>query len=235
MNIDKALLKEKIRLGFNFLKTWLEPDNLARLRSTLHFQTGILAGFALIASVLLGVTQCSTESAIEQRLTEDLQKSLAEVVPNGIYDNDLLKDTLTIPSGDYNIGAKETLVYRARKGGFVTAVCFKFTAPDGYSGAIDMIMGVARDGTVLGVRVLNHKETPGLGDKIELAKSDWILSFNGKSLDNLTQQQWAVKKDGGVFDQFSGATITPRKSVQATYRGLQFFKKHQAELIKDST
>jgi electron transport complex protein RnfG len=232
MSIDKTLLKEKIRLGFTFLKTWLEPGNLARLRSTLQFQTGILAGFALIASVLLGVTQCSTESAIEQRLTEDLQKSLAEVVPNGIYDNDILKDTLTIPSSDFNIGAKETLVYRARKGGFVTAVCFKFTAPDGYSGAIDMIMGVARDGTVLGVRVLNHKETPGLGDKIELAKSDWILSFNGKSLDNLTQQQWAVKKDGGVFDQFSGATITPRKSVQATYRGLQFFKQHQAELIK---
>ncbi|MDD1636491.1 MAG: RnfABCDGE type electron transport complex subunit G [Methylococcaceae bacterium] len=94
-----------------------------------------------------------------------------------------------------------------------------------------MIMGVDRDGNILGVRVLSHRETPGLGDKIEVAKSDWILNFVGRSLDNLTPAQWAVKKDGGVFDQFAGATITPRKSVQAINRGLQLFKAHQAQLI----
>ena len=224
-------LQAKMAVYRAFVKNWLEPSNLARLRPKLEFQTGILAGFALLASILLGVTNCSTQDTIQQRLDEDLKKSLQEVVPVTLYDNDLLQDTLTIPSADYNIGANETTVYLAKKSGKVTAVCFKFIAPDGYSGAINMIIGIDRDGNILGVRVLSHKETPGLGDKIEVAKSSWILNFVGRSLDNLTSAQWAVKKDGGVFDQFAGATITPRKSVQATYRSLQLFKAHQAQLI----
>jgi len=234
MKIDSATiqrLKEKVAVYREFLKNWLEPSNLARLRPKLEFQTGILAGFALLASVLLGVTNCSTEDTIQQRLNEDLIKSLEEVVPAALHDNDMLKDTLTVPSADFNIGAKETTVYLAKKAGKINAVCFKFIAPDGYSGAINMIMGVDRDGNILGVRVLSHRETPGLGDKIEVAKSDWILNFVGRSLDNLMPAQWAVKKDGGVFDQFAGATITPRKSVQAINRGLQLFKAHQAQLI----
>ncbi|MFU8788659.1 MAG: electron transport complex subunit RsxG [Methylobacter sp.] len=209
----------------------LNAINLAELRTTLGFQAGILAGFALLASVLLGVTSYSTAGTIQQRLDEDLKKSLEEVVPVALYDNDMLKDTKTIPSADYNIGTNETTVYIAKKAGKVSAVCFKLTAPDGYSGAINMIMGIDRDGNILGVRVLSHKETPGLGDKIEVAKSDWILNFVGRSLENLSKQQWAVKKDGGEFDQFAGATITPRKSVQAIYRGLQLFKANKAQLI----
>ena len=234
MKIDPATrqrLQAKMAVYRAFVKNWLEPSNLARLRPKLEFQTGILAGFALLASILLGVTNCSTQDTIQQRLDEDLKKSLQEVVPVTLYDNDLLQDTLTIPSADYNIGANETTVYLAKKSGKVTAVCFKFIAPDGYSGAINMIIGIDQDGNILGVRVLSHKETPGLGDKIEVAKSTWILNFVGRSLDNLTPAQWAVKKDGGVFDQFAGATITPRKSVQATYRSLQWFKAHQAQLI----
>jgi electron transport complex protein RnfG len=234
MKLDPATierLKQKIAVYRKYLKNWLEPSHLAQLRPKLEFQTGILAGFALIASVLLGVTNCSTEGTIQQRLDEDLKKSLEEVVPVALYDNDMLKDTLTISSADYNIGANETTVYIARKSGQVSAVCFKFIAPDGYSGAINMIMGIDRNANILGVRVLSHKETPGLGDKIEVAKSDWILNFVGRSLENLSKQQWAVKKDGGEFDQFAGATITPRKSVQAIYRGLQLFKAHQEQLI----
>jgi len=234
MKLDPATierLKQKIAVYREFLEDWLEPSNLAQLRPKLEFQTGVLAGFALIASVLLGVTNCSTEGTIQRRLDEDLNKSLEEVVPAALYDNDMLQDTLTIPSAEYNIGANETTVYIAKKSGQVSAVCFKFTAPDGYSGAINMIMGIDRDGNILGVRVLSHKETPGLGDKIEVAKSDWILKFVGRSLDNLAPAKWAVKKDGGEFDQFAGATITPRKSVQAIYRGLQLFKAHQAQLI----
>jgi electron transport complex protein RnfG len=228
-NIER--LKEKIAPYRKFLKNWLEPSNLEKLRPKLEFQTGVLAGFALLASVLLGVTNCSTEGTIQQRLDEDLKKSLEEVVPAALHDNDMLQDTVTIPSADFNIGADKTTVYLAKKSGKVNAVCFKFTAPDGYSGAINIIMGIDPDGNILGVRVLSHKETPGLGDKIEVAKSDWILKFAGRSLSNLTPAQWAVKKDGGVFDQFAGATITPRKSVQAIHRGLQFFEAHQAQLI----
>ena len=234
MKLDLATrqrLAAKLAVYQALIKNWLEPSNLAGLRPKLAFQTGILAGFALLASILLGVTNCSTEGSIQQRLDDDLKKSLQEVVPVTLYDNNLLQDTLTIPSADANIGANETTVYLAKKSGKVTAVCFKFIAPDGYSGAINMIIGIDRDGNILGVRVLSHKETPGLGDKIEVVKSPWILSFVGRSLDNLTVTQWAVKKDGGVFDQFAGATITPRKSVQATYRSLQLFKAYQAQLI----
>ncbi|MGZ8226661.1 MAG: electron transport complex subunit RsxG [Methylococcaceae bacterium] len=236
MKIDPATierLKKQATACKKWLQNWLEPANLAKLRPQLAFQTGILAGFALLASVLLGMTTCSTQNTIQQRLDEDLIKSLEEVVPAVWHDNDMLRDTLTIPSADYNIGANETTIYLAKKAGKVTAVCFKLIAPDGYSGAINMIMGIDRDGNILGVRVLSHKETPGLGDKIERAKSDWILDFNGRSLDNLSREKWAVKKDGGEFDQFSGATITPRKSVQTIYRGLQLFQAHQAELIKE--
>lgn len=234
MKLDPATierLKQKIAVYREFLKNWLEPSNLAQLRPKLEFQTGVLAGFALIASVLLGVTNCSTEGTIQRRLDEDLKKSLEEVVPSTLYDNDMLQDTMTVPSTEYNIGTDQTTVYIAKKSGKVSAVCFKFTAPDGYSGAINMIMGIDRDGNILGVRVLSHKETPGLGDKIEVAKSDWILNFAGRSLDNLAPAKWAVKKDGGEFDQFAGATITPRKSVQAIYRGLQLFKAHQDQLL----
>jgi len=234
MKVDPATLqrlKAQATLYQDFLKDWLEPSNLQRLRPKLEFQTGILAGFALIASVLLGVTNCSTEGTIQQRLDEDLISSLEEVVPADLHDNDMIKDTITIPSAEYNLGANETNVYVAKKSGSVTAVSYKFTAPDGYSGAINMIIGIDRDGNILGVRVLSHKETPGLGDKIEVSKSNWILDFVGRSLENLTSSQWAVKKDGGKFDQFAGATITPRKSVQAIYRALQLFKAHQAQLV----
>jgi electron transport complex protein RnfG len=224
--------REKIAALLAYIKRWLAPDNLATLRPKLAFQTGILAGFSLIASVLLGVTNCTTQDSIQQRLDEDLKSSLAEVVPANLYDNDLLQDTVNIPSAKYNIGSAQTLVYKAKKAGEVTAVAFKFTAPDGYSGAIDMIIGINRAGEVLGVRVLSHKETPGLGDKIELAKSPWILSFNGFSLANLSPEKWAVKKDGGQFDQFAGATITPRKSVQATQRSLQLFQDEKDTLLK---
>lgn len=213
------------------LAIWLEPDNLERLRPKLHYQAGILAGFALAASILLGFADLATRGVIQMRLEEDLKASLEEVMPAALHDNDLLADTVTVPSADAAIGADETVVYLAKKQGRVSAVCFKFVAPDGYAGPIHLVMGIAGNGEILGVRVISHTETPGLGDKIEITKSKWVLSFDGKSLDNLTFEEWAVKKDGGAFDQFAGATITPRKVVQAIRRGLEFYRMHQAELV----
>lgn len=205
-------------------------ETLARWRGKLAYQTGVLAVFALMASVLLGFADLATRDVIKLRLEEDLKASLEEVVPADLYDNDLLNDKLTMPSAEANIGAAETVVYLAKKQGAVSAVCFQFIAPDGYSGPINLVMGIDKNGEILGVRVVAHTETPGLGDKIELSKSKWILGFNGKSLSNLSVAQWAVKKDGGVFDQFAGATITPRKTVQAIKRGLEFFRAHRIEL-----
>ncbi|TPQ26878.1 electron transport complex subunit RsxG [Methylomonas koyamae] len=213
------------------LAIWLEPDNLQQLRPQVKFQAGVLAGFALLAAILLGVADLATRGVIELRLREDLQANLAQVVPAELHDNDLLQDSVMLDARDNNLGSEQIEVYLAKQAGMVNAVCFKFVAPDGYAGPITLVMGVDRNGEILGVRVISHVETPGLGDKIEVTKSKWVLGFNGKSLDNLSVEQWAVKKDGGVFDQFSGATITPRKVVQAIKRGLDFYKSHQAELL----
>lgn len=212
--------------------TWFALDNLEKMRGKLHYQAGILAGFALTAAIVLGLADLATRGVIQLRLEEDLKASLDEVIPAGLHDNNLLNDTVTVQSEDANLGAAETVVYLAKKQGAVNAVSFKFVAPDGYAGPVSLVMGIDKKGKILGVRVISHVETPGLGDKIEIAKSKWILSFNGKSLDNVTIAEWAVKKDGGIFDQFAGATITPRKVVQAIRRGLEFYKKNQALLIR---
>jgi electron transport complex protein RnfG len=219
------------KVGKRKLAIWLEPGHLELLRPQLQFQAGVLAGFALLAAILLGIADLATRGVIEQRLQEDLQANLEQVVPAEFYDNNLLKDSVVLASADANLGAEQTEVYLAKKQGVINAVCFKFVAPDGYAGPISLVMGIDSKGEILGVRVIAHVETPGLGDKIEVTKSKWVLSFNGKSLNNLTVEQWAVKKDGGVFDQFSGATITPRKVVQAIKRGLEFYKANQAELL----
>jgi len=226
---DKAV--QFIRMAQAKLAVWLEPANLEKQRPQLKFQTGVLAGFALLAAILLGFADLATRGVIQQRLQEDLQASLEQVVPAELHDNNLLQNSVLIASADANIGAEQTEVYLAKKHGEITAACFKFVAPDGYAGPISLVMGIDRNGEILGVRVIAHVETPGLGDKIEISKSKWVLSFNGKSLHNLTVEQWAVKKDGGSFDQFSGATITPRKVVQAIRRGLEFYQTHQAELM----
>lgn len=205
--------------------------SLAELKKRISYQSLLLAGFALLASALLGLADYNTRDVIKLRLEEDLRASLAEVIPDSLYDNNLLEDTVYVDSKDDGVGEDETLVYLGRKEGKVNAVSFRLVAPGGYSGAINLIMGLDKDGNVLGVRVISHAETPGLGDKIEVSKSNWILNFEGHSLQNLTIEQWAVRKDGGVFDQFSGATITPRAIVKAVYQGLLFFKHHRAELL----
>ncbi len=228
-------LRNGLQVGKNQLRLWLQPDHLAQLRPLLRYQAGVLAGFALTAALLLGVADLITRGVIQLRLQEDLQASLAEVIPAELYDNDLLRDNLTLSSIDAGLGAAETVIYLAKKQDRINAVCFKFVAPDGYAGAISLVLGVDRSGEILGVRVIAHSETPGLGDKIEISKSPWVLSFNGKSLQNLSVTQWAVKKDGGIFDQFAGATITPRKVVQAIKRGLDFYRLHQDQLIGASS
>ncbi|MBS3954142.1 MAG: electron transport complex subunit RsxG [Methylomicrobium sp.] len=204
--------------------------NLKQLKARVSYQTILLAAYALIASALLGVADLNTRDVIKLRQEEDLKASLVQVVPAQLFDNDLVKDAVTV-SADSDLGTAETLVFLARKQGEITAAAFQLTAPDGYSGNIKMIMGLNRNGEVLGVRIIAHAETPGLGDKIEVSKSDWILNFNGRSIHNLTVKEWAVKKDGGIFDQFSGATITPRAVVNTIYKGLLFFDKHKSELF----
>ncbi len=198
------------------------------IRSTLLY-AGVLGGFTTLAAALLVAGNLATRDAIAQRAQDDLLASLGQVVPASVHDNDLLKDTVTVRAAD---GTTLT-VYRARRDGQVRAVAFR-TEGQGYGGAISLVMGVDRDGKLLGVRVLAHSETPGLGDRIEPAKDRWITRFSGRSLDDPAPAQWGVKKDGGVFDQFSGATITPRAVVKAIKEGLLLFQSRRQELLDDA-
>lgn len=188
----------------------------------------LLGGFATLAAGLLIAGNNLTHDEIRKRLMEDTQRSLNQVIPTDIHDNNLLNDKITVKDH-----GKDIEVYRATKDDKVVAVAYQTTG-QGYGGAILLIMGVKADGSILGVRVLSHSETPGLGDRIEEKKSRWIYIFNGHSLENTTSKQWAVKKDGGIFDQFSGATITPRGVVKAVKQGLTFFKMNSNQLTSVS-
>jgi electron transport complex protein RnfG len=205
-------------------------DDLDSLRQRLDYQTYLLAAAGLIASLLLGIADLATKGSIELRQQEDMLATLEQVLPAELFDNELLNDTVQI-TDNAERGLGETQVYLARKDGKVTAVAFKLSAPGGYSGPITLVMGIDAAGVILGTRVIAHAETPGLGDKIEKAKSDWILAFSGRSLDNTALDRWKVKKDGGDFDQFAGATITPRAVVGGVHAGLSFFQRHWAELL----
>lgn len=199
--------------------------DLATLRGKLSYQGLLLGGAALLTSAALALASRATAPAIEAAAAADLKQSLTQVLP-GQYDNDLLQDTLELPGPD----GRPLKIYRARRAGRVEAVVFQVVGR-GYAGPIVCMMGVARDGKVLGVRVLKHSETPGLGDKIEPAKDDWIHSFAGKFLGDPPADKFAVIKDGGVFDQFAGATITPRAVVKAVKGGLEFFQHEKSELL----
>jgi len=203
------------------MTTPIEPG----YRQRTGYQAGLLGGFATLAAVLLVMSNLITHDDILARQREDLMSSLSQVIPAGLHDNDLLADPLTVPAD----GGQRT-VYRAIRDNKVSAVAYQITGY-GYAGAIEILMGVDAQGSILGVRVLSHAETPGLGDQIETAKSDWILGFNHLSLDNTPDRDWAVKKDGGRFDQFSGATITPRGVVKAIKQGLEFFRANKGRLL----
>lgn len=196
----------------------------------------VLALFAMAASLLLASTYMMTKDAIDNAEREAAQKILQELYPQDSHDNDLLKDVLPIPDAYLGtLGLKfSAAIHVVKKRGDIVGFIIPATAPDGYSGDIRLLAGINVDGTIAGVRVLAHNETPGLGDKLELRKSPWILSFDGKSLDNPAPDAWKVKKDQGYFDQFTGATITPRAVVSKVYSTLIFYREHSEELLKSS-
>ncbi len=187
----------------------------------------ILGAFCLGFGLLLAATDKVTAKDIAARALEDKVNSLSQVIPAEIHDNNPVTDSFTLKNDE----GKEITVYRATKDGKVTGVAYEIYGT-GYAGEIKLMMGVDAAGKILGVRVLAHKETPGLGDKIEVKKGDWILGFTGLSLGNPTEDKWKVKKDGGQFDQFAGATITPRGVVKAIHGGLEFFAAHKAEMTE---
>ena len=190
----------------------------------------VLALFAAVTVAVVAITQQSTESRIIEAERAAQIRALGEILPAHSYDNALLDNVIYL--NEPLLGHRaDTPAYLATLAGQPAAVILQANAPDGYSGTISLLIGIMADGTLSGVRAIHHKETPGLGDRIELAKSPWIKSFDGKSLSSPAERGWAVKKDQGDFDQFAGATITPRAVVNAVHKALQYFDQNHIKLF----
>jgi electron transport complex protein RnfG len=194
----------------------------------------VLALFAVVGAELVTLSYQATRERIQANERAAMLGNLNALIPRELYDNDLLSDRLEISHKDLLGTPRPVTFYRARLAGQPQAIVFMPVAPDGYGGPIRLLVGIRHDGVLLGVRVLSHQETPGLGDKIELKYSDWILGFSGRSLDNPQSNGWRVQRDGGLFDQFTGATITPRAVVKAVHKSLQFYRANRAALFAEA-
>ena len=195
----------------------------------------ILCLFAITGTTMVAFTYDRTRDRIAANEREALMRKLNVLIPQDHYDNKLFEDTLKVRN-EKLLGTGDAItVYRARREGKPVSLVMTPVAPDGYSGAIKLLVGINYDGTLTGVRVSAHHETPGLGDAIDEERSDWIYGFDGKSLDNPPLDRWRVKRDGGAFDQLTGATITPRAIVKAVKKALLYYREHRAELFADAT
>ncbi len=195
-----------------------------------------LAMFAVIGTALVAGIYWLTYEQIVENERQTLLRNLENILPPSFaYDNDLLADTLEIPAIPELGLRKPEQIYRARLQGHPVAALIPITTYKGYNGPIRMLMAIQSDNSLIGVRVLSHTETPGLGDLIEERKSSWIYSFSSTSLRSPEENQWKVKKDGGAFDEFTGATITPRAIVEAVYQALKYFEQHREMLFNDTS
>ena len=194
---------------------------------------GILLGFvALLCTAISAGIFFLTKDKIDAVMAAQQRELLLQVIPQDYFNNNLLESAV-IPQDKNLVGIQK--IYFAKKDGNVSAYAYETTAPDGYSGDVRLLVGLDPKGEILGVRVIEHHETPGLGDKIELRISNWILNFTHQSINEHNLSEWSVKKDGGKFDQFSGATITPRAVVNQTKRSALIMLNNQALLQQLST
>ncbi len=214
------------------------PDNLsthsqsAEIRKAVSKNAMILAVFAMISTGLIAITHLLTKDKIAQEIALSLVRKLSQIVPQEKYSNEVYKDCIVVKDVAL-LGTEESQnLYRMRNPGADYAILMTSVAPDGYSGSINISVAISQDGKILGVNILSHKETPGLGDKIERSKSNWLNQFEGLSLTHPEEQHWKVKKDGGHFDALTGATITPRAVVKAVHRNLQFYAQNHKQLFE---
>ncbi|WP_371373193.1 electron transport complex subunit RsxG [Thalassotalea aquiviva] len=204
------------------------------MKQAIEKNTKVLALFAIACTTMVSLVSWLTKDTIIEQQELQLLNTLHQVIPPERLDNNLSQDCQFISDAEL-LGSKEPhIAYLARKDNLPVAVALTTTAPDGYNGRIEVLVAINVDGTVNGVRILNHQETPGLGDKIEIRKDDWVYSFEGKTIAGPEDSRWAVKKDGGVFDQFTGATITPRAVVKAVKNALVFFEKNKTSLLANT-
>jgi Na+-translocating ferredoxin:NAD+ oxidoreductase subunit G len=193
---------------------------------------GLLGMVALLGTALLAGIHQLTKDRIEAQQKRAVLTQLNQVLPAHSYDNALHEDVVEILDPSWFRHPDPVRVYRARSEGDPVGVVLTVVAPDGYNGDIRLLVGILANGRISAVRVLEHRETPGLGDPIELRRSDWITGFSGRSLTDPLPAGWAVRRDGGQFDQFTGATITPRAVVEAVQRALTYFSRHRETLFE---
>lgn len=201
------------------------------LQQTMLRAAGLLSLFVVVSVGLLIGVNAFTQPKIAEAERLALLQTINQVMPAGRYNNDLIEDSIIVEAPDL-LGSAQTRIYRARLDNKPAGLVIETIAPNGYSGNIYLLVGVLANGEISGVRVLNHRETPGLGDKIELRKDNWILSFDGRSLTEDNARRWAVKRDRGEFDQFTGATITPRAIVGAVRNTLDYVNQQGAQLYE---
>ena len=187
-----------------------------------------LAAFTAVTAAVLAAMVAWTRAPIEAQQQRAQLAALAALLPVDGFDNDPVADRIEVLAPEGLGGTQPQTIHRARRGGQAVAAVLGVTADDGYSGPIQLLLGVGVDGRVIGVRVVAHRETPGLGDPIEVERSDWIHRFAGRRIGDPPAERWAVRRDGGDFDQFAGATITPRAVVNAVRRALTWFGDNQA-------
>lgn len=193
-----------------------------------------LIAFALVFTALLVYIFQITKVPIEKSEAAARLALFRQIVPASMHDNDILKDTLTIAPNDLLGTTQPSIANRARINNAPAAIILEAIAHDGYSGDIKLLIAIKYNGEISGVRVLTHKETPGLGDYIDIAKDDWIKLFDAKSLTKTDDKNWQVKKDGGQFDYMAGATITPRAVVKAVHKALKYFEANKDALFRAS-
>ena len=208
----------------------MTPQTRVAVKNALRTGT-ILFVFAFVGTAVLAFTHDRTEPAIARGQQAEKRALLDQVLPAALYDNDLVGSRQSVPPNDLLGTRQASALWLARRGGVFSGVVLEAIAPDGYSGDIDLLIGINANGTVTGVRVTAHHETPGLGDYIDRAKSPWIDQFSGKSLTNPEAKHWKVAKDGGTFDARAGATITPRAVVKAVKSALDYFARHRAAFV----
>ena len=194
-----------------------------------------LTAIAAICSALVAATYALTDERIAANEQAFLELSLQPVLAGLEFDNNLIESRATIPAPHALPGPDDALVYRAYAAGSPVAALFVVTARDGYSGAIRLLVGIRADGTLTGVHALSHRETPGLGDLIDRDKSDWIEQFTGRSLAEPEAGGWRIRRDGGAFDQLTGASVTSRAMVKSVRETLGYFESHSADVFALAT
>jgi electron transport complex protein RnfG len=189
-----------------------------------------LALITVVFAIATTLLAQATRARIERNEQASLRERLDALVSRESYDNDPLADRIDVIAPDLLGTAKAVSIYRARHNASPVAAFIRSIAPDGYRGAIELLIAIAPDGHLIGVQVLQHQETPGLGDAFENRAADWLPKFAGMSLSNPPQNRWTVRKDGGDFDAFTGATITPRAIVKAVRRSLEYYQANRERI-----